>query len=72
MIDSAYFFIAEPESAVQISVRACVRELFAVFFAIFREMSFSEESYQCFFMRYFYINRVAFSNDFTKEKMRKS
>ena len=30
MIDSEYFFIAEPESAVQISVRACVRELFAI------------------------------------------
>lgn len=30
MIDSEYFFIAEPESAVQISDRACVRELFAI------------------------------------------
>ena len=30
MIDSEYFFITEPESAVQISVRACVRELFAI------------------------------------------
>ena len=49
MIDSAYFFIAEPESAVQICVRACVRELFADFSAIFRETSFSEESYQYFF-----------------------
>ena len=38
MIDSEYFFIAEPESAVQISDRACVRELFADFSAIFREM----------------------------------
>ena len=47
MIDSEYFFIAEPAEPTFLTARAFASySRFAVFSAIFREMSFSEESYQ--------------------------